>query len=247
MIRIAVIDDDIMTCHAIEQQLLHVSKELMCRVSVDVFQSGERFIETMEQCEQYDLIILDIELVEMNGIDVGDYIRSAQHDQYVQIVFISAKQGYMKQLFDIRPMNFFEKPVTTEQIKKCLQTYMELFPEDEVFRCRVGKAIRQLSYRHVLYFRSENKEIAVLTNDEVFHFYGRLSDVELLTPSFFIRVHKSFLINQNYISVYHIDSVQMSNGDLVPISRRYQAETRRKMMQLYTIGGDEIFDTSNRI
>lgn len=242
MIRIAIVDDDNSTCQTIEQQLLQVSHELMCRISIDIFPSGESFIETTEQYERYDLIFLDIELIEMNGIDVGDYIRSTQHDQYTQIIFISAKQGYLKRLFEIRPMNFLEKPLSIEQIRKSLRTYMDLFPEDEVLRIRVGKAIRQLSYRHVLYFKSDNKEVVVYSSDEEYRFFGKLSDVAALTPDFFLRIHKSYLINQNYISLYCMDSIQMSNGDLVPVSRRYQTETRRKIMQLYALGGDEIFD-----
>ena len=246
MIRIAIVDDDITTCQAIEQQLHQVSQELMCRVSIDVFQSGESFIETTERYERYDLVFLDIELIEMNGIDVGDYIRSTQHDQYAQIIFISAKQGYLKRLFEIRPMNFLEKPISVDQIKKCLRTYMDLFPEDEVFRCRVGKAIRQLSYRHVLYFKSDNKEVVVYTSDEEFRFFGKLSDVAMLTPDFFLRIHKSYLINQNYISLYCMDSIQMSNGDYVPVSRHYQTEIRRRIMQAYALGGDEIFNATNK-
>ncbi len=247
MIRIAIVDDDITTCHTIEQQLHQVSQELMCRVSIDVFQSGESFIETTEQYEQYDLIFLDIELIEMNGIDVGDYIRSTQHDQYAQIIFISAKQGYLKRLFEIRPMNFLEKPISIEQIRKSLRTYIDLFPEDEIFRFRIGKAIRQLSYRHVLYFKSDNKEVVVYTNNEEFRYFGKLSDVASLTPGFFLRIHKSYLINQNYISLFCMDSIRMSNGDCVPVSRQYQKETRRKIMQLYALGGDEVFDAPNRL
>lgn len=245
MIHIAIVDDDNVTCQEIERQLHTVCRELMCRISIDVFQDGEGLIQTIESFEKFDLIFLDIELAKINGIGVGNHIRNTLRDQYTQIVFISGKQGYMKQLFDIRPMNFLEKPITSAQLRHCIQTYLELFPENDVFRCRVGKAIRQQSYRSVLYFKSDDKEVVVYTQGDVFRFIGRLSDVALTAPDFFWRIHKSFLINQNYIAFHKIDTITMSNGDQVPISRRYQADIRRKLLKFYTAGGEALFHDTN--
>lgn len=243
MIHIAIVDDDKFTCQDIEEKLHFICKKLMCRVSVDTFPDGENFVESVSQYEKYDLVFMDIELLNMNGISASNYLRNELNDQYTQIVFISAKQGYLRQLFDVRPMNFIEKPITIKKIENCIQTYMNLFPADDVFRIKVGKSIRQQSYKNVIYFQSDNKEIIVSTVDDRYRFIGKLSEVAEIAPSFFWRIHKSFLINQNYIKMHQIDLLIMSNGDRLPISRQYQSEVRGKLMAFYAVGGEEIFDS----
>ncbi len=245
MIRIAIVDDDKLTCQEIERLLHTVCKKLMCRITTDVFYDGTDFIQSVTQFEQYDLVFMDIELIEMNGISAGTYLRNELHDQYTQIVFISGKQGYLQMLFEVRPMNFLDKPVTEAKLEKCISTYLSLFPENDAFRCKVGKAIRQQSYRSVLCFHSENKEIVVTTSNDEFRFIGKLDEVADIAPPFFWRTHKSYLINQNYIQMHQIDQITMSNGDRIPVSRHYQTEIRSKLMKLYASGGEEIFNESS--
>ena len=243
MIHIAIVDDDNLTCRDIEEKLHTICMKLMCRISVDTFNDGESFVDSVSQYEKYDLVFMDIELADMNGIQTSSYIRNELNDQYTQIVFISAKQGYLKQLFDVRPMNFIEKPITSEKIANCIQTYMSLFPTDDVFRIKVGKTIRQQSYKNVIYFQSDNKEIIVSAIDDTYRFNGKLSEVAEIAPAFFWRTHKSYLINQNYIKMHQIDLLIMTNGDRIPISRHYQSEIRAKLMAYYAVGREEIFDS----
>ena len=71
------------------------------------FLTGKELCRFIESEHSFDIIFLDIELGDINGVEVGKFIREKQKDQVVQIVYISAQtKYYCMELFDIRPMNY---------------------------------------------------------------------------------------------------------------------------------------------
>lgn len=241
MVRIAIVDDNHEVCIQIEKQLYELAQELMFRCSIDVFYDGESLCIELGQKKKYDIIFLDIELAQLNGVGVGKYIREQLEDQWSQIIFISARKDYAMELFNIRPMDFLVKPIEKTELRRNLLVFLKIFPESDVFSWKNGKETRQIAYSSILYFSSDDKEVFVCTEHEMVSFYGKLSDVEQNLPAYFWRIHRSHLINQHYISHHQIDSVRMKNGVILPISKQYRSLTRTKLMELHTTGGEELF------
>lgn len=106
MFRIAVCDDNDAVCSAIENTIDSFFKTESIHYEIDSFQSGEELLEELNDHVKYDLIYLDIELAQLNGVAVGRYIRENLLDDYTQIAFISAKPSYALELFQIRPIHF---------------------------------------------------------------------------------------------------------------------------------------------
>lgn len=106
MFRIAVCDDNDAVCSAIENTIDGFFKTESIHYEIDSFQSGEELLEELNDHVKYDLIYLDIELAQLNGVAVGRYIRENLLDDYTQIAFISAKPSYALELFQVRPIHF---------------------------------------------------------------------------------------------------------------------------------------------
>lgn len=111
MIKVAICDDDIQFIYKLEQSIFRFAEMKRIKVDVDGYTSGAEFIQKLQQSERYDLLFLDIELGDSSGIIVGNWIRSQIQYESMQIVFVSAKEMYAMQLFDLRPMNFLVKPI----------------------------------------------------------------------------------------------------------------------------------------
>lgn len=62
-------------------------------------------------------------------------------------------------------------------------------------------------------------------------FYGKLSAIEEQAPDFFLKIHKSYLINRNYVKEFTYEQVKMTNGDLLSISKVNRADVRRKILE----------------
>ena len=116
MIKVAICDDDIQFIYKLEQSIFRFAEMKRIKVDVDGYTSGAEFIQKLQQSERYDLLFLDIELGDSSGIIVGNWIRSQIQYESMQIVFVSAKEMYAMQLFDLRPMNFLVKPIQQERV-----------------------------------------------------------------------------------------------------------------------------------
>ena len=127
MIKVAICDDDIQFIYKLEQSIFRFAEMKRIKVDVDGYTSGAEFIQKLQQSERYDLLFLDIELGDSSGIIVGNWIRSQIQYESMQIVFVSAKEMYAMQLFDLRPMNFLVKPIQQERVDYILDEYERLY------------------------------------------------------------------------------------------------------------------------
>jgi DNA-binding LytR/AlgR family response regulator len=116
---IAICDDDEQTCIEIEKCISdHFSPE---KVKASSFFCGEDLLASISQGYSFDLIFLDIELKEMNGVETGKIIRSELHNEKMHIAYLSANTQYAIELFQVRPLDFLIKPYSEEQIVKTIE------------------------------------------------------------------------------------------------------------------------------
>lgn len=232
MFRIAICDDEPRICGQIEDIILKLSNEINEKIEVEVFYSGEELCKSMLSTLNFDLIFLDIELKLLNGVEVGIKIREEMKNNTVQIVYISGKQGYAMDLFEIRPMNFLVKPLNEEKITQVMKKFIELSIRDnQFFEFNIGKIFYKIPLKDILYFESERKKIRVITKSDSKEYYGKLSDVQaVIESSEFLDIHKSYLVNCFHVVEYQYDSIKLANGDSLPISQNNRKVIREKLL-----------------
>ena len=75
----------------------------------------------------------------------------------------------------------------------------------------------------LLYIKAEDHYIRVYTSDGKNHLVrGKLADLEAQLPPNFMRTHRSYIINRNYIKSFSANQVQLVNGKRIPIGRTFQ-------------------------
>ena len=75
MIRVAICDDEIGTCSDIENIVLNYARRQALKIDTEVFYSGETLFQAIENKDNYDRVFLDIQLLELDGVQVGKQIR----------------------------------------------------------------------------------------------------------------------------------------------------------------------------
>ena len=231
MFKAAVCDDNKMQCNEIERivEQYFVTECIGCEI--DVFISGEELIRSLNDGERYDVIYLDIEMEELNGVFVGKYIRDELKDDNTQIVYISGNTSYALDLFQIRPLHFLIKPLSKQQIIQTLEKAIELQGrETKVLTYKTGKTEKKLPFKDIMYFSSEAKKTVIHTKDGEDSFYGKLADIVYPVEDF-LHIHKSFVVNRHYVMQFKFDSVILVNMVELPISRAYRKEVRGKLME----------------
>lgn len=234
--RAMICDDEKSTCAELEQILINYSSERGVRLEVDVFFSGDSMISYLQEKEAPDILFLDIELPGANGVVVGDYIRSVLENEQVYIIYISSKKQYALQLFQNRPFDFLIKPLEKEKIFHVLDKIYRLAGKsNHCFEYQNKGNVFRISYGDILYFQSVDRKIHIVTKKETRSFYGKLADIRKKLPeSLFLSIHKSYLINYNYVKEYTYEWVKMVNGDILNISKVNRAVVRRKILERET-------------
>ena len=226
--KIAICDDDEMLCHQLEEMILQLGENEDVLVQIFVFFDGKSLWEYMKQGNRFDLMFLDIEMKQMNGIAVGQALRDSLGDEECRVVYISGMESYAMELFAVRPMDFVVKPVTQDKIKKIWDLYGKLYQRDQrMFHYPVNGSVNYIAFHRIRYFQLYNRKVEIhTTNGETLIFYGKISDVRKQTDAGrFIQISRSELVNYNAIEEYRGDSVVLQGGDILPIvaSRRKAA------------------------
>lgn len=234
-ISIAICDDEEEIALELERRLLNIQKEIGIPLDIDVFFSGMELCKHLKK-NKYGLIFLDIELPKMDGVEVGHFIREKLYDEVTQIAYISSKQKYAMELFESRPINFLIKPLKKEDILKILEKYMTLAGEfAETFHYKKGRKIVQIPLSDIMYFERNTRKVKLYSKDGVDEFYEVLENVySFVKKHKFLFIHKSYIINCNYIKKMGYESVVMTNDVELPISQARRKDIRDMWMQYIT-------------
>lgn len=234
MLRIAICDDENSICNQLEEILEGLEKKFSRELQIDIFYSGEELCSYLTQDNHYDIIFLDIELKEMNGVEVGQVIRDKMLNETTQIIYISGKETYAMELFKVRPLDFIIKPFNYNRIQEVLEIALRIIQRDEkVFQYKVGHTTYNLPIRDIIYFESKNREVIIHTINGSEVFYGRLKDIyEDLNRFKFIHIHKSYLVNYNHIIKLEYHQVTMSSKVILPISQANRKKVRELQLEL---------------
>ncbi len=221
--RIAICDDDINFINTIEK---YIDKHKRNIIDCDEYQSGEELVYAYkENQERYDVIFLDMEMEQLNGIETANLIRTI--DERVIIVFITSHTEYMRESFKCSPFRFLVKPVDEGEFKDVLRDIRgKISAQRKVYAFSENKAKIRLYCDDIIYCESQDHWVMIHTKEKTYKICKSLNDVyEQLDPEMFCRVHKSFVINLFYIKSIKDNDAELYHSDkLIPISRSYKKD-----------------------
>lgn len=233
MLRIAICDDDQYICSEIERIILEYRKQISEELTIDVFSSGEELCRVLSEEEMFDLIFLDIEMKQVNGVEVGRFIREKLRNEILQIIYVSGKDSYYQQLFDVRPMHFIHKPIDAEKVRKDIDKAIELFGKlGNTFCFMQNNSFYRKPIKDIIYFEAHGRQVKLVGVDEEYAFYGRIKEIpQKLPKSQFLFIHKSFFINYHHVKRFNNQEVTMSNDKILPISRTNKDEVLNFLLE----------------
>lgn len=221
VLNFAVVDDERVFANQLEQELLNIGNELKQKVEISVFYSGEELKHSLEKNELYQIVFLDIEMENLNGIEISRFIREDMQDNSTQIVFVSGKNGYDRQLFEFQPFYFLPKPVSRDLLNRIIAKYLQIFgQQQDYFTYKHGHGIYSVKYSDIVYFESMDRKVRILTiyGDEIF--YGSIREIMAnLEGSVFFSPHNSFVVNYRKVKAFRPNQLLMVNGDVIPIAK----------------------------
>jgi len=221
MINIAICDDD----GTIRAQLRNlIEYEYPVGFSIKEYTNGRALVHDVESgIECYDLILLDIKMPWMGGIQAAARLRELRLP--VVIVLLTQYPEYVYDGYEVQAFHYILKPLRScdflpvlERAVKAAENnrgkaYLPIRTQDEVWYIPLGD---------IAYIESSLRKVSVVTVSGGTHeCYGRISGMaEFLKPAGFFRVHKSYLINPRNLTYVDIDEpAACFDSQRVPIAR----------------------------
>jgi len=222
MVRIAICDDKELYARRLAEMIHCWAKEKYLKLQLEIFQSGEEILYATEETGSFFVVFMDIRLKGISGIETARRLR--QMDRYINIVFVSQYDGYFRQMFEVYPCYYIEKPIS----EKKLGAILERITEEQkyvyaIYPFHYRRRNYRIFLRKVLYFCSERRKIRIIAEGEKeYFFYKKLDAVEQQLKEYevdFIRIHQSFLVNGRQVEQFYANHVMMSNGERLAVSR----------------------------
>ena len=215
----AIVDDDAV----IRRTIAEYMRELLgTKCETVPFSSGEEFLKAWES-GAYDLIILDIFMDKLNGMDIARKIRET--DKCVKIVFATTSNEFASESYEVNACYYLRKPFGIEQMKAMLGR----LNISEIEKTRTVKLPdgSEAVLRDIIYADFANRKVALhrkrggeLTVSAPF------CEIEALLRNYpyFISPSKGIIVNFYEVSMRSADTFTMSDGTIIPISRRKSKE-----------------------
>lgn len=206
MINIAICDDEIEMLKQIAGIIRCYMKEKNYQYHIDEYTSGKEMLKKQEKLSDYDLIFMDVEMPEINGLEVAAKIRE-KYAPKVTLVYISAYIKYATEPYKIKALRYIlkENKILRRAIYESIDAYItENMYSEYCYHKKLKYEERDFAVGNIVYIESRLHDLIffVMENDEIKEYVGtgRLDDEEKALKEFrFIRVHKSFLVNFSYI------------------------------------------------
>ncbi|MDR2546790.1 MAG: LytTR family DNA-binding domain-containing protein [Lachnospiraceae bacterium] len=237
-IKIAICDD----CESIGFQLDDLVRKI-CKnqeycAGVEIYSKGEHLCRDLEAGIKYDLIFLDIELKsdDVNGVAIGKKMREEYNDIMTQIIYISGKESYALSLFQNNPFDFLVKPIDDEYLKKTMTRFLMKHQKPlNTFMYNYGGESHMIEVKNIIYLRSEGaKVILVLDNNQEEFYYGSLAEAynNQLAKYDFLYIHRSFIVNYNYITKFSPSKCLMSNKQSLQIAQNRRQDISERFNEI---------------
>jgi DNA-binding response OmpR family regulator len=150
-----------------EEMVRKNAVEFLSRVSSKVYEAkdGKEAIGLWKE-HKPDIIITDINMPKLNGIDMASYIRT--YDKNVQIIIATAHSDtdYLMRAVELQLVKYIIKPITKDKLIAALEKSMELIEDKSKFNLPLSSTSIYNAYEKVIY--EDNKEIKLTKNETLF-------------------------------------------------------------------------------
>lgn len=228
MMNIGLVDDNNEFLNRFKEMIMDALKDISIVANVKCFNDG---VNHIEELLNYDIVFLDIEMPQINGLDLAQKMINQKNGQELPlVVFVTNRDNYVYTALSYYPFSFLRKSYVSDEIVKCLKQAKKridmLRMESEIIQINGGKKL--VPAKEIMYVEKEGNEIVYRGKDSEHKERGTMNKVvKELENMGFIRIHEGFVVNVEYIAYMENKNVGLSNGKVLPMGRTYKESAKR--------------------
>ncbi|MEE0451426.1 LytR/AlgR family response regulator transcription factor [Peptacetobacter sp.] len=230
MVNIVICENDKNDQEFVKDKVVEILDDLDIEYEIKVYNSGDDLLEGYDKYT--DIILLDIQMDGLDGMETARKIR--EFDDNVEIIFITSFVEYALEGYEVNAYRYLLKPVKDENLMTSLINCLN--DRNFVKRSIVikeGDTRIKISLKDIMYIEVQGNDITVHTLKDTYRTKGTMSNFETeINSDMFVRCHKSYLVNLEYIkSIKRYTSI-LVNDEEVPLSRNKYKEIKDRFFEM---------------
>lgn len=227
--RIAICDDSPEDAGYVEGLLLHWAAQQQVEVRIQRYLSAESFLFAYAEDKGYDILLLDIEMGNMDGVSLARKLR--RDNETVQIVFITGYSDYISEGYDVAALHYLMKPVKEEKFFSVLDMAVEKLRKNErVLNLELGGEMVRIPLYQIRYLEVRQNYVTIHGKQD-YTVKRPLSEFEKELDQRFCRVGRAVIVNLGYIQRVTKTEVWLSDGTVLPLPRGAYEPLNRAIIQ----------------
>ncbi len=208
MIKILIADDE----EHVREELSYIVESTPGFEVLSIAKSGTQVLSALNE-QRPDLLLLDIEMPGMNGIEIGNILKMMQDPPY--IIYVTAYDHYALDAFNVDAIGYILKPISEKNVKSKLDLIKRMIESGSDQKGRLSskdivsnKIVYKVDDRYIfleqsdlLYAYAKDREVYLRMRDKEYHYNQSLSKLESkLNPGKFFRCHRNFIVSIDEIT-----------------------------------------------
>lgn len=231
--RVAICDDE-----AVQQQILRKFLEEWARMKGEVletelFDSGESLLFAWEDDRDFSLLILDIELGRLNGMELAAKIRSG--DENIPILFVTGYDKYMAQGYEVSALHYLLKPLHKEKLFEVLDKVKKRESSEEKHLFQTDRGPVSLPLSKIWYVEARAHQCVLYTETEEYTINAGINEMAEFLERYreFVRCHRSYVVNVRYILAAVKSELVLDDKRRLPVSRSSEKKVKQIFMEIF--------------
>lgn len=232
--KITVCDDSIKDLLDIEKLLIKYKNRYPDKAfELEKYSDPSRLYHRITEGKLTDIYILDMLMPRRTGLDLGRQIRATGNDNV--IIYITSSEDYALDAYEVRAVRYLLKPVDEGKFFEALDYALSYTnaKAEPTYMIKTKNGLLPMAYSKIEYIESAGRKLEIhLSGGKLLKtLYIRTSFEEevqaLIEHGAFLQIHKSFLVNLDYVQQLTADSIIMSSGKQLPVSRAKAPKVKR--------------------
>ena len=232
--KIAICDDNLNIVDEVKNLLDEYALSKNLSLDISTFNDGQAVLESDER---FNIAILDVEMPGCNGIELGKILR--EKNRHIVLMYITSHKKYLDEALNLNAARFFEKPIDSKRFYDGLDNALKRIDNTTIkFFLKEDNASVRINANDIIYVEIEpigHRKTKIVTEEKTYISSNKIVFwEEHLISSLFVKTHKSYIINMEYITKYENNTLQLDGKYNIPISRNYQSSVHKAFIRYMT-------------
>lgn len=199
-------------------------------VQISVFDSSESFLFHYEDEKSYDILLLDVEMEEMDGISLAKRIR--KESELVQIVFITGYTDYIAEGYEVSALHYLVKPVKEEKLFQVLdRAAAKIQNNEKVLNIETSSRFVRVPLYQIRYVQVQQNYVTIYAKEHI-TVKRTLAELAQMLDERFFKVGRSYIVNLTMINRVTRTDIVLADGTMIALPRGAYDSVNRAIIDL---------------